>query len=465
VEASTPGPRYWAITPGEGGRLWNECQEKGIIVIGWDFLGDLSEYPTQEAIADKLRSIREPGGPEPHMDSLACLQFARTMSPGDYVVAKIGRDKLLGIGVVQSDYRYDRSRTEYRHNRRVRWRPAKNLVLPEGDRVAAKTLTEITNYKRIVDFVRKNLLLTEALDTNVPSDEGEPYTIDDAMAEIFFPRDQLEAILSALRRKKNVILQGPPGVGKSFVARRLAYGLMGHRDKNRVSMVQFHQAYSYENFIQGYRPGKKGFSRHDGTFYEFCNRARLDLSRPFIFIIDEINRGNLSKIFGELMLLIEHDKRGPAHTIPLTYSESTGEQFSVPENVHLIGLMNTADRSLAMVDYALRRRFAFFDLEPQFGSAAFRAALKAHGAPLPLIDRIVERMTELNETIGKDDKNLGHGFEVGHSYFCPADGTATPSDWQVWYRSVVEYEIAPLLREYWFDDVPRARREIGKLLA
>jgi 5-methylcytosine-specific restriction enzyme B len=291
-----------------------------------------------------------------------------------------------------------------------------------------------------------------------------PPFFSEAMADFFLPGDQAEAIIAALRRKKNVILQGPPGVGKTFVASRLAFALMGHRDKSRLSTVQFHQAYSYEDFIQGYRPYKKGFSRRDGIFYEFCHRARLGRSRPFVFIIDEINRGNLSKIFGELMMLIEHDKRGPDHTIPLTYSESTGEQFSVPENVHLIGLMNTADRSLAMVDYALRRRFVFFDLEPQFRSAGFRATLEAYGAPGTVIDRIVNRMTELNERIGKDDTNLGRGFEVGHSYFCSADGIFTSKDWEVWYRSLVEFEIAPLLREYWFDDLPRAHAEIDKLL-
>ena len=329
--------------------------------------------------------------------------------------------------------------------------------------ISTKTLTDLSPYPDFVEFVHKNLL-DEVSTTNLPVDEIPKFTLADAMRGLFLPRTQVEAILAALVRKKNVILQGPPGVGKTFVAHRLAFALMGQKDKNRVSMVQFHQSYSYEDFIQGYRPGKDGILRRDGIFYDFCNLARLDRSRDFVFIIDEINRGNLSKIFGELMMLIEHDKRGPDHTIPLTYSESSGERFSVPENLHLIGLMNTADRSLAMVDYALRRRFVFFDLEPQFECDAFRANLQNGGAPTSVVDRIVERMTALNRAISKDDKNLSRGFEVGHSYFCPPTLASATFDWEAWYRSVVECEIAPLLREYWFDDMARARKQVERLL-
>jgi|GEM_PF-5862489 len=456
------GPRFWAISLGEGGRLWNECQEKNIVAIGWDELGDLRNYPNQDAIADKLRSGRAAGAPEPYNDSLACFEFVHAMATGDYVVAKIGRNKLLGVGTIQSEYVHDPTRIEYHHIRRVHWLRAVNLDLPDNARVPLKTLTDVTD-QPAVDFVRENLL-TEAMPATPPGEATPAFTINDAMAGLFLPRTQVEAILAALGRKKNVVLQGPPGVGKTFVAQRLAFALMGQKDKTRVSMVQFHQSYSYEDFIQGYRPSKEGILRRDGIFYDFCNRARLDRARPFVFIIDEINRGNLSKIFGELMMLIEHDKRGPEHTIPLTYSESSGERFSVPENIHLLGLMNTANRSLAMVDYALRRRFVFFDLEPQFGCDAFRDALQGQGAPTFLVDRIIERMTALNRTISKDEKNLGRGFEVGHSFFCPPADSSEALDWEAWYRAIVELEIAPLLREYWFDDMPRARKQAERLL-
>lgn len=459
-EASTR--KYWAIGLGEGGRLWNECQEKGIIAIGWDYLGDLSKYADREAIAKAISASRGPDEPSPVMASLACYQFANVMSVGDYVIAKIGRSKILGLGVVQSDYTHDPARLEYRNTRRVQWLRAVSLDLPEQIWVSTKTLTDVTQYPNFVRFIDKNLV--EGISTEVPSEPTQAVTVDDAMAGVFMQREQFEAIVSALRRKKNVVLQGPPGVGKSFVAQRLAFALMGQKDKERVTMVQFHQSYSYEDFVQGYRPGGDRIVRRDGIFYAFCNSARLDRDRPFVFIVDEINRGNLSKIFGELMLLIEHDKRGPDFAIPLTYSETSGDRFSVPENVHILGLMNTADRSLALVDYALRRRFFFFDLEPQFESEVFVETLRDRGAPTPLITRIVERMTSLNRAICKDEKNLGRGFQIGHSFFCPPFEADGGFEWNAWYRSIIEWEIAPLLREYWFDDMPRARKMTERLL-
>jgi 5-methylcytosine-specific restriction protein B len=197
-----------------------------------------------------------------------------------------------------------------------------------------------------------------------PGGQNEPYGLAEALAELFIDEDKLEEILSLLRLKKNLILQGPPGTGKTFVSKRLAYALIGEKAPERVGMVQFHQSYSYEDFIQGYRPSGTGFRLKNGIFYEFCEKAKSDPGDDYVFIIDEINRGNLSKVFGELMLLIEADKRGPEWGIPLTYSDDVNEAFYIPENLYLIGLMNTADRSLAMVDYALRRRFAFADLEP-----------------------------------------------------------------------------------------------------
>jgi 5-methylcytosine-specific restriction protein B len=197
-------------------------------------------------------------------------------------------------------------------------------------------------------------------------------------------------------------------------------------------------------------------------FYDFCNRARSDIDRPYVFVIDEINRGNLSKIFGELMMLIEADKRGSEYAIRLTYADVQDPPFSVPENVHLLGLMNTADRSLALVDYALRRRFVFFTLSPQFASPGFRANLTALGAPDDVINRLIAHMTELNHDICADDRNLGDGFAIGHSFFCPP---AVPPDWSIWYTDVIRHEIGPLLREYWFDDPDKAQQWTDQLLA
>ena len=288
------------------------------------------------------------------------------------------------------------------------------------------------------------------------TDKSQVYTIDDALKDLFFSKDQLKEMLAALARKKNLILQGPPGVGKTFVARRLAYALIGCKEPAQIAMVQFHQSYSYEDFIQGWRPKETGgFERRDGAFYTFCKKAATDEATKYVFIIDEINRGNLSKIFGELMMLIETDKRGQNYAIPLTYANGLDEQFSVPTNLHIIGMMNTADRSLAMVDYALRRRFTFVDLKPAFETKQFRSFLEDWKVQSNVIGIIVSRMTELNERICSEKTNLGPGFAIGHSFFCPQE---TEEELGMdWYRSVIRSEIAPLIREYWFDANGRNR--------
>ena len=446
---------------GEQGRLWDQCQEDGTIRIGWDFLGDLRSYPTRESIAEKLRARRKPNEPEPSNDSLACFEFAHAMQQGDYVVAKIGRSKLLGLGIIEGDYEYDASRTEYHHVRRVRWIKVENLESPKEAHVPIKTLTDCTNYRAFVNFVTENWI---EVDTSPTIEElKEPYSIDDALEDCFLTRTEFETIVGVLQRKKNVVLQGAPGVGKTFLARRLAYALIEQKDPERAPIVQFHQSYAYEDFIQGFRPGsgESPFHRQDGMFLNFCNRARKDRGHPYVFIIDEINRGNLSKIFGELMMLIEADKRGSDYAIRLTYATPDDPPFSVPANVHLLGLMNTADRSLAMVDYALRRRFVFFTLAPQFESVSYQNSLSKLGATADFVARIVTRLSHLNAEIRDDKVNLGEGFAVGHSYFCPE---AAPPDWDRWYKDVIQYEIGPLLHEYWFDDSGKADEWIEKLL-
>jgi hypothetical protein len=288
------------------------------------------------------------------------------------------------------------------------------------------------------------------------------YSIEDALDGLFMPKTRFVEMLDTLRRKRNIVLQGSPGVGKTFVARRLAYALMGVRDTSRIEMIQFHQSYSYEDFVQGWRPNGSGFELRNGVFYEFCRKAENDSGRSYVFVIDEINRGNLSKILGELMLLIEADKRGAEYAIPLTYSPDSDDRFSVPPNVFIVGLMNTADRSLALVDYALRRRFGFITLEPEFGSERYREHLLNLGAPTELVDLVVTKLTALNTAIADDKKNLGPGFEIGHSFFTPSSSDVPIGT--TWYRKVVADEVGPLLREYWFDNPSKAADWIGNLL-
>ncbi|MCR4643836.1 MAG: AAA family ATPase [Oscillospiraceae bacterium] len=276
----------------------------------------------------------------------------------------------------------------------------------------------------------------------------KPYTQYDFLHDIYMPAAQYTTLTTLLRNKKNIILQGAPGVGKTYTARRLAWAMMGEKDDSRIEFIQFHQSYSYEDFIMGYRPKEgSGFTLHEGVFYRFCDVARNDPNRDYFFIIDEINRGNLSKIFGELLMLIEADKRGEACAMKPVYSE---KPFSVPKNLYIIGMMNTADRSLAMIDYALRRRFSFFEMEPAFGSAWAENSFQSYcdGLQSEIFTRLIDQMRLLNDAIEKDS-SLGAGFCIGHSYFCNlTPDTCTEEH----LRSIVEYDILPLLREYWFDD-------------
>ena len=293
-------------------------------------------------------------------------------------------------------------------------------------------------YDFIMDIIRdENPVQQEAA--------NDPYTSEDFLREVYMTSADYTKIQAVLRNKKNIILQGAPGVGKTFAAKRLAWSMMGEIDESRVEFVQFHQNYSYEDFVMGYKPVEDGFELRNGIFYRFCQRAANQPDKDFFFIIDEINRGNMSKIFGELLMLIERDYRGTKAT--LAYN---GLPFSVPKNLYIIGMMNTADRSLAMIDYALRRRFSFFDMEPGFDSEGFRqyqASLNNE-----TLNALVERVKDLNKEIAAD-KSLGKGFCIGHSYFCGQD-TCTDE----WLDSIVNYDILPMLSEYWFDDTVKLQR-------
>ena len=578
---------YWLYSPGEGASRWPLCTNAGLMCIGWDELGDLTKYSSRDEMHRAIKT-HYPSDGSAKNDSLAVWQFAKEMKPGDIVVAKRGMSKIIGRGIVESDYMFNNNLTDFKHIRKVKW-----TDVGEWDAIgknAMKTLTNITPYPDYVEklnqlfdrtdkaeepietpspdtnywwlvaspkiwsisemkvgdeqdytlynenghqrrifqhflnakegdvvigyestptkqvvglltiskandgksvFFKKTETFPEPInystlrttpglgnmeymrnqqgsffkvtadeydiimelvrgDNPIPKQEKkEKYTKSDFLDEVYVSYLDYERLENLLLRKKNLILQGAPGVGKTFAAKRLAYAIMGEKDDSKVMQVQFHQNYSYEDFVMGYKPNEEGgFELKNSVFYRFCKRAAADSEHKYFFIIDEINRGNLSKIFGELLMLIENDYRDKP--IQLAYKD---EMFAVPSNLYIIGMMNTADRSLAMIDYALRRRFSFFEMKPGFNSPAFEEEIeKLHD---PHLNSLVKAIVELNKVIENDD-SLGPGFCIGHSYLCNLG-----HDYKL--ENIVEYDIIPMLREYWFDNDNLFNQEAQKL--
>lgn len=436
--------RYWLYAPGEGSCMWDEFYTSGIMAIGWGEIGDLSTFDSKDAMKIKMREVIDESLSYKNA-AHATWQFANEMKIGDIVFVKKGMHQIIGRGVVMSDYEYDDTRDdEYKNIRQVDW--THNGKWPHPGQAVMKTLTDITSY---TDYVEKlNSLFEDETEEDAEDVEKTypPYTKEDFLSEVFMPEEEYEKLSGILRIKKNIIIQGAPGVGKTFAAKRIAFSMMGVKDVERVMMVQFHQSYSYEDFIMGFRPSTDGFELKRGAFYNFCKKAEIDGDNDYFFIIDEINRGNLSKIFGELFMLIENDKRGVS--LQLLYSD---EKFSVPKNIYIIGMMNTADRSSAMLDYALRRRFAFFEIKPGFTTDGFRKYRMS--LENEKFDKLIACVESLNNAISNDE-SLGDGFCIGHSYFCNLLPD-TIND-QV-LSGIVEYELIPLLKEYWFDEPTKVK--------
>ena len=489
-----PHDRWWLLQLPDGKHgasteiWWRQWQRESYITIGENY-----SFPLPTEVEKVLEAIQQSNPKAMKKDAQPLVNFCSTMQTGDWVIVKNKGYKVMGIGRVTSDYLFDP--IEKLHLRKVEWKLIEEKVYRNNSliRKPILRLTDITEYYStyVQDLLRffgveewynrievpsahellttSNGSLTEeppAAAEPLPEynkkevETAPPYTLAEAAEEIFLPESHLQRLVQLLERKQNLILQGPPGTGKTFIARRLAYLLLGKKTDACTAAVQFHPSYSYEDFVQGIRPLEKGgFAVRNGLFLEFCRQAQINPAQRFVFIIDEINRGQVSKIFGELLSLLEADKRQPTYAVSLTYSPN--ERFFIPQNLYLIATMNTADRSLALVDYALRRRFAFDTLQPAFNDR-LQSYLTEKNVSAQLSKHLIERFNALNQRIANDPQ-LGSGFAVGHSYFSQPPVFTDVYTEKDWYTEVVENEIEPLLNEYWFDKPEVAEREVSQL--
>ena len=437
---------HWVIACGINSNQWDNFKDNNLIAIGWDSLGDLSKFKSKQEIFEKLKDERSENDPDPRNDALCCYDFVNSMKVNDIVFVKKGTSKLVAYGKIIGDYKYDENLSEYRNIRSVEWI---NIKENEIDPITGKTLT---NFNKYPDTVEKYLKLM-ANNNNKDLEFNE-------LKDTFFSEDFFNNIIDTLKVKKNIILQGPPGTGKTFISKKIAERITGNREN--IFSIQFHQSYSYEEFVVGYKPNSEGnFALQKGSLIQVCERAKQNENENFVMFIDEINRANISKVFGELLSLIENDKRGPENAVKILYSEND-INFYIPGNLYFICAMNTADRSLKMVDYALRRRFSFFEFKPEFDKPEFKNFLKDKNVNAKTIDRIVNNISKVNQQISDDNFELGDGYCIGHSYFCPK-GNSSDSFGDQWYEQIIEYEIKPLINEYYFDKPDQAAELIDTL--
>ena len=427
----TEETQFWTWAAGEGGKHWDEFYNQGIVAIGWDEIGDLRQFKTKDEIRHKILGVNSDTVPEDASskknDVLACWEFANEIKIGDIIFSKHGKSKIIGYGVVQGGYEFDDSREQYKQIRKVKWLSKGEWVLPNGNEMAVKTLTNITLFTDFVSLLSNLVgLQVEGGSANVlPNNPA--YSVAECAKESGFSVKDIEQWVRAINRKGQAIFYGAPGTGKTFIADKLARHLIGNGN-GFEDLIQFHPAYSYEDFIEGIRPATKGgqlsYSPAAGRFLDFCKKAE-ERDGVCVLIIDEINRANLSRVFGELMYLLEY--RDQEMVL------AGGTKFRIPNNVRIIGTMNTADRSIALVDHALRRRFSFIPLSPRYEVIeSFHAGSDFDPSELIKILRTVNALI--------NDKH----YHIGISFFLRKDLKGEIAD--IW-----NLEIEPYLEEFFFD--------------
>jgi MoxR-like ATPase len=449
---------------------------------------------TPSQITSRIKSLT--GRKDPKNDARACSEFGNAMSEGELVLARTGTSRILGVGRIAGPYRFDPSASDYAHSRKVEWLWTNERRMPDRARLPFKTLTDMGPYPDIVDValgVRSQAAVNYLGSLGYDGDAIDRYFVAQPtvnlgarpekefaaaasparpFSEVFesrFPAPtELDAMVNELERKRALILQGPPGTGKTYIAHQLANHFAGA--PNRVMRVQFHPAYSYEDFIRGIRPSADHFEVIDGPLIDIARRAMEHADRKFVLLIDEFNRGNVARVLGETLSLIEFDKRDRRHAVRLPLGgkplpgTDDGHQLWLPRNLFIIATMNTADRSIALVDHALRRRFAFIDLKPAFEDPQFvpwlaselggdAAERDEHSPAKRIAERIARTMRELNAKIAKSAA-LGEGHCLGHSYFC---GESPDRELELWASDIFKNEIKPQLREYCAEDARLGR--------
>lgn len=432
---------------------------RGYVCVGWDEVGDLRDFENFDQFQSRFRSVFEkdvplgygttPAGKATATRKAKEVWSLRDLEVGTVVLANRGISEIVGVGeVLDPGYEFSEQRQDHRHILRVKWETTQARQIPTQKKWAFMTVAPVSlaDYER---FMRSD---PEALRPDKPTVRVVAAPLDVELAQL-------------LEERKQLILYGPPGTGKTYTARRfLLYWLLSKAGKEsseiladpertkaawaalarssegdvaQATTLTFHPSYSYEDFVEGYRPRKANdgglkLDLEPGVFKRVCREAQKNLDRPFVVFIDEINRANLPKVFGELITVIEADKRGMEVTLP-----QSKEAFSIPPNVYIIGTMNTADRSIKVLDVAFRRRFAFHELMPepsllagvQFGDLA--------------LDDFLEFLN------GKIRKKEGREKQIGHAVFFVGDEPISEIEE---FARRIRHEVIPLLQEYCYED-------------